>query len=307
MALDTAKTTAILRDITVHFDRQVKSAKPFYPRVSTIAPSKGADEKYSLLGNMPGMREWLGERKFEELRAATFTIANRDWESSIDVEKNDIEDDRIGMYPNMARALAQEAVFHPDELLFDEMIANAETKAGFDGQFFYYTDHSWGDSGSQSNDLAASAVDTANITAAEFKTSFHAALEAMTKFKNDRGKFLMRPVVTDFKKLLVVVPPEMRVAATEALKSQLLGGGDTNIVLDNPTIVSTPHLTSSVKWHLFNTGGIIKPFIFQARRPLRRGHKGMNDQETKIVKFMTDARYNMGYGAWWDAILTTFA
>jgi hypothetical protein len=32
----------------------------------------------------------------------------------------------------------------------------------------------------------------------------------------------------------------------------------------------------------------------------------LNDIETKDVKFMTEARYNVGYLAWWTAVLTTF-
>jgi phage major head subunit gpT-like protein len=51
---------------------------------------------------------------------------------------------------------------------------------------------------------------------------------------------------------------------------------------------------------------MLRPFVFQARRPLARQMKGMDDREFKNVKFMTDARYNLGYLAWWNAVLTEF-
>ena len=53
------------------------------------------------------------------------------------------------------------------------------------------------------------------------------------------------------------------------------------------------------------TGEAVKPFVFQRREPLTRMMKGIDDLETKDVKFMTEARYNVGYFAWWTSILCT--
>jgi len=53
-------------------------------------------------------------------------------------------------------------------------------------------------------------------------------------------------------------------------------------------------------------GQKIKPFVFQARRPLGRQMKGLDDREFKDVKLMTDARYNVGYFAWWYSVQSTF-
>ena len=90
MAFNTAKATATMRGLTQTFDQAVQSAAPFYPTVSTVVQSNGADEAYGMLGSMQGMREWLGERKFQQLRAADFTIKNKKWESSLLVSKDDI-------------------------------------------------------------------------------------------------------------------------------------------------------------------------------------------------------------------------
>ena len=65
-------------------------------------------------------------------------------------------------------------------------------------------------------------------------------------------------------------------------------------------------LTDATKFYLLNLSQPLKPFVFQARRPLQRQMKGMDDREFKDVKFMTDARYNLGYLAWWNAVLTTW-
>lgn len=304
MALDTAKATVTLRSLTQKFDNRVASATPFYPRMCTVVPSNGADEAYGMIGQMPGVREWLGDRQFKELRAGTFTIANKHWENSLLIKKTDLADDRMGMYGPVMEDLAIEAAHHPDELFFTALV-NGESEACFDGQSFFDSDHAWGDSGSQSNDLTYAAATSTIPTAAEFKAAFHAARAAMLKFKNDQGKLLNRPVSTGLSNLLVVVNPDFEVIANEALRASILSN-NSNIVVDAPQIVSSAYLTDTSKMYLFNLDGALKPFVFQAREPLTRQMKGLEDLETKDVKFMTEARYNVGYLAWWKAVLTTF-
>lgn len=304
MALDTAKATVTLRTLTKKFDQRAASATPFYPTVSNIIPSDGADEAYGMLGNMPGVREWLGDRQFKELRAANFTIANKHWESSLLIKKADIADDRMGMYGPLMEELAVEATYHPDELLFTAL-TNAEATACFDGQYFFDTDHAWGDSGSQSNDLTYAAATGTTPTAAEFRAAFHQARTAMLKYKNDQGKLLNRPVSTSMGQLLCLVPPDLELQAYEGLTASILSN-NSNVVIDAPRIVVSPHLTDATKFYLFNLEGALRPFVFQAREPLSRQMKGLDDIETKDVKFMTEARYNVGYLAWWKSVLTTF-
>jgi len=305
MTLNTAKAQVVMRDITAKFDNAVKAANPFYTKVCTINPSNGSDEKYAFLGNMPGVSEWKGDRQFKQLASADFTISNKHWESSLLVSKNDIKDDRLGMYGPLVEDLAAEATYHPDELWFDTLVAGKSTEC-FDGQYFFDTDHVWGDSGTQSNDLTYDATSHTAVTADEFKAAYHQARSAMLNFKRNNGKFFRRPVVEGMGQLMIVVPTELEVVAKEAINALLTGGGDTNIVLDAPQIVVSPHLTSAVEWYLFNLGDPMKPFVFQAREALSRQSTGINDLETKDVKFMTEARYNLGYLAWWNAVLTTF-
>ncbi len=304
MALDTAKATVTLRTLTKKFDNRLQSTTPLYPSVCTVVPSDGYDEAYGMLGNMPGMREWLGDRKFQELRAANFTIANKHWESSLLIKKTDIADDRMAMYGPLMEQLAIEAAFHPDELFFQALVAG-ETTACFDGQYFFDTDHSWGDSGTQDNDLTYAAATATTPTAAEFRAAFHQARTKLLQYKNDQGKFLNRPTVGKMSDLLLLVPPEQELAAFEGLTAPVLSN-NSNVVLDMPKIVVCPQLTDTTKFYLFNMGGVLRPMVFQAREALSRQMKGLDDSETKDVKFMTEARYNVGYLAWWTAVLTTW-
>lgn len=313
MSLQTASYQAVQRDLTVVFNETVQSAAPFYPEICTIQSSSGADEKYSWLGGLPGMREWIGPRRFEQLRAADYTLANKEWESSLEVEKNAVDDDRMGGLRTQMAMLGEEAAYHPDELLFENVVNQAESVACFDGQYFYDTDHEWGDSGTQSNDLTYNATDHTAVTAVEFRAAFHQALEALLGFKNDQGKPFIRPRVGKLGDLVITVPLSLYKVANQAFDQQKISGGEDNFLLEIPRVVCVQYMGagydngSDVKFDLFHTGGMLKPFVFQARRPLRPVQwKGMDDAETKILKAMTDARYNIGYLAWWKAVRTTF-
>jgi phage major head subunit gpT-like protein len=305
MALDTAQTIAGLRALTGKFDLGATTAEPFYPKICTIKRSVRSKEDYGFLGSMPGVREWVGDRIFNQLRGGHFEIVNRKWEDSIEIEKDRIDDDELGFYELPLQELGEEAAMHPDELVFS-LIPAGETAACFDGQAFFDTDHLWGESGTQSNDLTYNATDHTAVTAAEFLAAFHAARAAMVGYTNDQGKKLNRPVIGKMNDLLVLVPSALRLVAETALTANLVGGGNTNIVLDRPQIVECAYLTSAVKFYVLNLRGSLKPFVFQARQPIKRQMKGLDDREFKEVKFMTDARYNAGYGCWWKAVLTTF-
>lgn len=303
MALDIASAQIKLRDLTAKFDNRLTSATPFYPSVCYDASSVRSGEKYGWIGNMPGMREWLGERQFSELRSANFVIENKHWESSLAIKKTDLADDNLGQYGPVLEQMGIEAAHHPDELFFDVLEDGAST-ACFDGQFFYDTDHVWGSSGSQSNDITSTVVSTSAPTVAEIKTAIRAMVKQLLSLKNDQGKLYHRPTVGRMNDLLLLVPLALRDLVFDAIESQLLSNSS-NVVVDRPQIVASPYLTSDVKLYLFKTGDPVKPFVFQRREPLSRMMKGLDDLETKDVKFMTEARYNVGYFAWWTSVLCT--
>ena len=305
MSLDTGKAVAKLRGLTKKFDTAVAASTPFYPQLCTETFSDGANEECGILGGMPGIREWVGDRAFKQLRAARFTIDNKVWESSVAIDKDDINDDRLGMYGPVLSDLGAEAMYHPDELLFALMVAGKSAPC-MDGQYFYDTDHTWGDSGTQDNDLTATAATGTTPTAAEFRTAFHAARRKLASYKNDQGKLLNRPTVKGYSHLMVIVNPDLEVIANEALVAPVNASGATNIVLNPPVIVASEFVTDATEMYLHNLEGSVKSFVFQKREALTREMKGSDDLEFKDVKFMTKARYNVGYLAWWKTVLTTF-
>jgi phage major head subunit gpT-like protein len=309
MSLDTAAAVTKLRSLTAKFDARVKSTKPFYPRLCTIIPSDGADEEYGMLGSVPSVREWLAERKFHSVRAAKFTIENKHWESSIGVEKTRIRDDRMALYGPMFESLGVRATRHPDKLLLSDLVVNATSQTCLDGQFFFDTDHSWGDSVTQDNDLTSNIVDPAAPTFDEFKTALNGMLRALLAFKDDHGELLHDDVVMGENggmELVALGPLKYWEVANKVFTPGItVNNGETNVPIAIAQYVPTPHITGDY-FDLYRTDTPVKPYVFQAREPLQRQMKGMDDIEYKDVKFLTEARYNIGFGAWWNAVRHTF-
>ena len=311
MALETASAVSKLRGLTSRFDIGVKSTTPFYPRICTTVPSSGHDEEYGILGSVPQVREWLADREFHTVRAAKFTIENKKWESSVQVKKDDIDDNRLNMYDPLFADLGKRAARHPDKLLLSDLVVNATTGVCLDGQAFFDTDHSWGDSGTQDNDLTENITTPAAPTIDEFRAAAVKMLQAMLLFKDDHGELLHDDAVMGINggmELVALVPLNMWEVAKKAFTPSLfINSGEQNMPVVIADVVPTPHFGSAgVYWDLYRVDTAFKPYIFQAREPLRRQMKGMDDIEWKDVKFMTEARYNVGYGAWWNAVRMTF-
>jgi hypothetical protein len=112
----------------------------------------------------------------------------------------------------------------------------------------------------------------------------------------------------DGMELLALVPINMLDVATRVFMPGIqINNGETNVPIATADVKATAHFgAAGVYWDLYRLDQPFKPYIFQAREPLRRDTKGMDDIEFKDVKFMTEARYNLGYGAWWNAVRTTF-
>ena len=109
-------------------------------------PSSVRTEEYGWLGNFPMLQEWLGDRKIAALKAQTFVITNKSFEATVEVDRNDIEDDNVGVFKPMLQTLGSNAKQHPAKLVFDLLKAGFDGAACYDGQYFFDSDHPVGES-----------------------------------------------------------------------------------------------------------------------------------------------------------------
>ena len=125
------------------FNKAFEEVAPLYTEVATVTPSTTDSETYAWLGDIPGMREWIGDREIQNLTASDYTIKNKDFELTVGVDRNAIEDDKIGLYNPSVQMLGQSAAAHPDELIF-ALLAGGFSEKCYDGQPFFSDAHKIG-------------------------------------------------------------------------------------------------------------------------------------------------------------------
>jgi len=270
------------------FFKAYEEAPAAFERVVTVVPSTTQTENYGWLGSLPAMREWVDERVPRGLLSHDFTIVNKDWEVTIAVDRNVIEDDQYGQLKARIQAMAEEAKRHLDQLVF-ELVAGGFANKCYDGKFFFAANHSEGKSGTQSN----------KGTAALSATSYAAARAAMMSFKDDQGKVM--GVVPD----TLVVPPALEETARQILNSDYYPVQD-YAHIGNPwkgsaELVIAPYLADAGDWFLLCTSRAVRPVILQMRREVSFNALEA-DSEAGFLRrrylYGADARYNVGYGPW---------
>lgn len=275
------------------------SVKPQWQRIAMEAPSTTDAETYNWLGAVPAVKEWLDTKVAAGLLSHNFTIRNKDWEATLEVDRNTFEDDKLGIVRPRIQEMGQEAARHPDELISDLIKANGLC---YDGQNFFDTDHAEGSSGTQANTAAGTGTTIAQVTA-----DFRAARAAMITRKDDRGKPLLKNLGSDATGaapgLFVVMCPADLLGVFEELMVATQIGNTTNVLKGAFSLWVNPYLTDANDWYLFYVGSPIMPLILQMRK--RPDFVSLQDPNSSEVVFFrkkfyygVEARYNGGYGLW---------
>ncbi|CAH8720526.1 Mu-like prophage major head subunit gpT family protein [Paenibacillus melissococcoides] len=126
------------------YTKAFEETKTQWEQVATKVPSTTGEENYKWLGKMPRMREWVGDREIQNLQASDYTIKNKDYELTVGVDRNDIEDDTIGLYNPIVQDMGQSAAAHPDELVFGLLLKGFKEKC-YDKQPFFSDKHKIGE------------------------------------------------------------------------------------------------------------------------------------------------------------------
>ena len=261
-----------------------------------VVPSNSKEENMAWVGDVPAVEEWVGPAIVKQLRAYKYTITNKVWRAGpVEVDRQEFEDDRLGMINPRIQDLALSFDRHLLDLIANLIINGLGTATCYDGQYFFDTDHSEGESGAQVN----------KTTAALSKISFGAALAYMRIVKSDTGQYLY-PTPTH-----LFVGPSNEALANELLNAQQIIVADTTI-RPNSNFISTlgikpvvvPQLSGSYAayWALLDCSRPIKPFVVTWRIPPE--FVSLISPESDSVfnegkyKFAGRARYNAGYGLW---------
>lgn len=109
-------------------------------QIATEVPSTTKTEKYAWLGQMPNMREWIGDRQVNNISASDYQITNRPFELTVGVPRDDIEDDTYGVFTPLFQEMGRSSAALPDQLVFD-LLKNGFTQKCYDSQNFFSATH----------------------------------------------------------------------------------------------------------------------------------------------------------------------
>ena len=149
MIITAAAINALFTGFRADYNNGFNMPETFWQQIATEVPSATSQNIYPWLNQFPKLREWVGDRQLKNMSAAGYVIENKDFESTVVVPRNAIEDDQFGVYAPMFREMGYAAKTHPDELIFALLAAGASTLC-YDGKNFFDTTHPVG-SGTVSN------------------------------------------------------------------------------------------------------------------------------------------------------------
>ncbi|WP_299734001.1 Mu-like prophage major head subunit gpT family protein [uncultured Endozoicomonas sp.] len=139
-AITPAVLGALFTGYKASFQRGLERARPQWNMIATEVPSSTRSNTYAWLSKFPKFEKWVGDRSLKKMAAKGYEIENEDYESTVAVPRNDIEDDQHGVYGMIFENMGEEALTFPDELVF-QLLADGFTTECHDGQYFFDTDH----------------------------------------------------------------------------------------------------------------------------------------------------------------------
>lgn len=140
MLINTTSLQTLYVGFNTAFKNGLSQASSQWESVATRVPSITTKEEYGWIGKIPNVREWLGDRVVQNISNSGYSIKNRDFELTVGVGRNDIEDDNIGIYGPLFEEMGRSSGAHYDQLVWAALRAGFTTPC-YDGQYYFDTDH----------------------------------------------------------------------------------------------------------------------------------------------------------------------
>ena len=292
MLVNASTLSSVFTGLKTIFNGALKAQPGQWSQTAMEIPSTAAGEDYAWLTRFPKMRRWVGDKVVKSLEAGKYYKANEDWETTIAVDRNDIEDDRLGLYNTQAR-MAGESAAELNDIIVDGLKNGAFTQPGIDGQYFYDTDHPVaGKSVSNKIDKKLAATDLAAVEA-----SYGALRRMIMEMTDDEGMPLR--LIPD----TLEVPPALEAVARIICEADKLQDNSPNPFRGTAKVLVNPALASSTAYMLHCLSrGSVKPFIVQMRkRPTFVSQTSLENDDVfnrREYKFGAEARATGMYGFW---------
>lgn len=294
--IDRQKLDAAYVTFSTLFDMQLTRTPTIFQDIATVIPVGSVQTDFKWLGEVPKMTEWIGQRAINKLRAETHTIRTKDWSNGIEVGRDELADDSLGLVEPRIGQLADEGMWAMEDLVlsfYSDGIAGSLALA-YDGQPLYDTDHTAsGSGGTQQSNLMGGTDQTLD------EGAYQAAWGKMMNFVDTKGNSIR--IVPD----TLLTGVTNRTTARKLLVQQTQASGAQNIEFGTTRLIISPRITDA-KWHLLSTQQRIRAVILLVRQAAQFAAVDMMDDVHAFMNatflYGADARFGAGIGLWQTAV-----
>lgn len=264
MQVSSATLNALRVTLGFQFEAAYGATPTWFEKLATVVPSSTRSNIYAWALATMRLREWIGPRVAQNLSEHDYTVVNKKYEGTIEVLREDIEDDNLGIYKQVTLpALAAAAKKHPDQLLAALLTANP---VGWDGVALFHDSHpNFNVSG-----VGATTYDNLYADLDLDGDGVATMYAAMASILGEDGNPLMvtpnllicapqlrREAETVANSSVYVVPHGTSVNGSGAVENVMKGWFDVLVV---PELAAAPNV-----WYMADTTKSIKPFLYQDR------------------------------------------
>ena len=209
----------------------------------------GSATQHSWLEQLHGIHEWVGERVLNNAKLGKLTVVNRDFENTVTVSRNEIEDDQYGVYAPLIGMMGADAENLWKKLAIEALTGNGEWA---DGNPFFCSGRVLGES-----------TFTNGVTTALSKAALETAIATMRGWKLYGGEpGEVRPDV-------LLVGPALESLAKQICEADLIADGGTTVSNVSPAravkVRVSQRLTGD-EWYLCGDKNGVKAVGVQKRK-----------------------------------------
>lgn len=259
MQITQANLDALRTTFDKRFQEAYSAVEPALMPLATEITSSTKTNTYGWLAQQVRLRKWVGPRVAQNLSEHEYTLANETFEGTVELDREDLEDDNLGIFEGQAiPQLAEAAAKHPDERIADVLTSNP---TAFDGLSLFNDSHPDFNGGVYDNDH----------TLALNATNIEALLATAAQYVGEDGQ----PLEVRYTHL--IVPPQLKFTASQILSSStyaslVTGEGAGTVAIDNQLqgtldLIVSPRLAGAAStWYLADLSKSIKPIVRQVRK-----------------------------------------
>lgn len=276
---------------TFLLQRMIANEPNIVPVLCVVINSTKNQEEIPLLGDVPQLKPWLGNRKITRLTHAKTTVKPAHYEASMAFERDHFADDQYGVLGSLLNQMAIRAAHHPIKLVSELLESNGVCYDG--AQYFSNTHPARGEQTAAQDNLGAgtsTAVAGLQTDIALVKTWFRRVVDEANE-----------PFFETAENLLVIAPPELEQAFIQVLFLQTLSTGGQNSYAGMADLWINHRLVDPNDWYVFNLDMGMKPMVFVNREGINISTKGLDPtvwSNTREVVVGVDVRYGVGYLMW---------